>query len=145
MTLTDAGPLLALLDRRDPHHAECVSAMDRFPNVPLLTTTPCFGEAMYMLGREGGYEYQAALWNLRTKGTLRLHELTPAELDRAASLMKQYRNVPMDFADASLVAVAETRSLRRVFTLDHHFWIYRLQDGSVFDAFPGDQHHRNPR
>lgn len=138
MTLTDAGPLLALLDSRDPYHGLCTSALTAFPRVPLLTTTPCFSEAMYMLGREGGYEYQAQLWNLRTTGTLRLHELTPAELDRAASLMKQYRDVPMDFADASLVAAAETRSLRRVFTLDHHFWIYLLGDGSTFDAFPGN-------
>jgi uncharacterized protein len=137
VTLTDAGPLLALLDRRDAYHLRCVSAMTAFPKVPLLTTTPCFGEAMYMLGREGGYAYQAALWKMRTNGTLRLHELTPAELDRSAVLMHKYRNVPMDFADASLVAIAETRSLRRVFTLDQDFWIYRMEDGSAFDAFPG--------
>lgn len=141
MTLTDAGPLVALLDRRDPYHTRCVSAMSAFPKVPLLTTTPCFSEAMYMLGREGGYAYQAALWKMRANGTVRLHELTPAELDRSAVLMKQYRNVPMDFADASLVSVAESRSLRRVFTLDHHFGIYRKEDGSTFDAFPGSESH----
>jgi predicted nucleic acid-binding protein len=137
VTLTDAGPLLALLDRRDPYHELANSALSAFPKVPLLTTTPCFSEAMYMLGREGGHNYQGELWKLRSNGTLRLHELTPAELDRAAFLMEHYRNVPMDFGDASLVAVAETRGLRRVFTLDHHFWIYRPKDGSTFEAFPG--------
>lgn len=137
MTLTDAGPLLALLDRRDPYHERATAAMRSFPKAPLLTTTPCFGEAMYMLGRDGGHSYQAALWKLRSSGALLLHELTPSELDRAADLMAHYRNVPMDFGDASLVAAAESRALRRIFTLDHHFWIYRQGDGSTFEAFPG--------
>ena len=39
----------------------------------------------------------------------------------------------MDLADASLVAVAERLSLRRVFTFDTHFYIYRLSDGSMLE------------
>lgn len=51
--------------------------------------------------------------------------------------MEKYRDTPMDLADASLVAVAESRSLPRVFTLDRHFRIYRLANGSVLDVVPG--------
>ena len=37
---------------------------------------------------------------------------------------------------ASLVAVAESRSLRRAFTVDRQFYIYRLNDGSALDVVP---------
>jgi predicted nucleic acid-binding protein len=52
-------------------------------------------------------------------------------------LMEQYRDVPMDLADASIVAAAETRRLRRVFTLDSDFLIYRTGDGDGFEVVPG--------
>ena len=134
MILTDTGPLVALLDADDPYHAECVAALHRLPLGPLLTTWVCFTEAMYLLGEVGGYRYQAALWNLRVTGRLILHIPTPAEIDRMAALMAQYRDTPMDLADASLVAVAESHSMRRVFTVDADFYIYRLVDGSALEV-----------
>ena len=136
MTLTDTGPLVALLDTDDPLHALCVAAARRLPSGPLLTTWVCFTEAMYLLGAVGGYRYQAALWRLRATERLLLHELTPTEADRMAALMEKYQDTPMDLADASLVAVAESRSLQRVFTTDSDFRIYRLADRSALDVVP---------
>ncbi len=136
MTLTDAGALVALLDTDDPYHVACVAAARRLPTGPLLTTWVCFTEAMYLLGTVGGYRYQAALWNLRTTGRLVLHDLTAAEADRMAVLMAQYQDTPMDLADASLVVVAESRALRRVFTTDSDFYVYRLVDGSALEVVP---------
>src|SRR5262249_55239900 len=126
-------PLVALLDADDPHHALCVAVAQRLPAELLLTTWPCFTEAMYLLGEVGGYRYQAALWNLRTTGRLRLHEFIAAEADRMALLMDKYKDIPMDLADASLVAVAESLSLRQIFTVDSDFYVYRLSDGSAFE------------
>ena len=134
MTLTDAGPLVALLDAGDQHHAECIDALSRVPSFPLLTTWVCFTEAMYLLGEVGGYTYQAALWDLIGTGRLVLHDLAPQEADRMAGLMDQYRETPMDLADASLVAAAESRSLRRVLTIDADFYVYRLVDGSALEV-----------
>jgi len=136
MTLTDAGALVALLDADDAYHAACVAAAQRLPAGPLLTTWVCFTEAMYLLGTVGGYRYQAALWSLRTTGRLVLHELTATEADRMAALMAQYQDTPMDLADASLVVVAESRALRRVFTIDSDFYVYRLADGSALEVVP---------
>ena len=132
--LTDTGSLVGLLDKRDPNHAACSQAAKRLPPDPLLTTYPCFTEAMYMLGKVGGYSYQNSLWALRHSGKLRLRELTETEADRVDVLMKQYQNVPMDLADASLVAVAESRGYTRLFTIDSDFYIYRLADGSVLEV-----------
>ncbi len=91
---------------------------------------------MYLLGAVGGYRDQAALWSLRATRRLVLHDLKPAEVDRMVALMEQYRDTPMDLADASLVVVAESHTLRRVFTIDSDFHIYRLADGSALEVVP---------
>jgi len=131
--LVDTGPLVALLDRDDDQHAACVAATKRLPAVPLLTTWPCFTEAMYLLGAVGGYRYQTALWQLWASQKLYLHDLTSSELERMAILMQQYHNVPMDLADASLIAVVESRAMQQLFTVDSDFYIYRLANGSVLN------------
>lgn len=118
----------------DHHHKACLALATSLPAVPLLTTWPCYTEAMYLLGETGGYRFQERLWQLRTTGRLQLLELTATETDRMAVLMSQYWNVPMDLADASLVAAAESRGIRRLFTVDSDFYIYRLVDGSVLEA-----------
>jgi len=60
-------------------------------------------------------------------------DITAIEVQRMDALMLQYQNVPMDFADASLIAVAESRGFRRLFTIDSDFYIYRLLDGSTLE------------
>ena len=134
--LVDAGPLIALLDENDRRHEACVALTRRLPNQPLATTWLCFTETIYFLGEEGGWHYQGRLWKLRRDGVLSLLEITELEADRMAVLMERYQNVPMDAADASLVAVAEARGFRRLFTLDSDFYIYRLADGSVLEVVP---------
>ena len=121
MTLTDAGPLVGLIDGTDQHHDICAIAFPELPAGPLLTTWPCFAEAMHLLGQRGGYRFQAALWRMCFRRELVLHELALEETARMAQLMEQYRDMPMDLADASLVTMAEGLALRRVFTVDRHF------------------------
>ena len=50
--------------------------------------------------------------------------------------MRAYRDLPMDLADASVVAAAEALDERRVFTFDGHYRIYRLRDSSTLDVVP---------
>jgi len=57
-------------------------------------------------------------------------------LARMPALMEQYSDLPMDLADASLVALAEERHLRDVFTLGRDFRVYRLPDGRAFNLVP---------
>jgi len=133
VTLTDTGPLVALINRNDPNHAACVAATRRLPAGPLVTTWPCFTEAMYLLFRAGGYPAQEELWQWRTTGRLILHDLNAVEIERMAELMGTYRDRPMDLADASLVAAAERLGMRRVFTIDSDFHVYQLADGSALE------------
>ena len=62
----------------------------------------------------------------RTNGTL-----------RALEPMRLYRDRPMDLADASLVALAETAGYTRIFSIDSDFYVYRLADGSALEVVPG--------
>ena len=62
-------------------------------------------------------------------------DLTTTEIDRMAELMSKYHGIPMDLADASLVAVVESRDFRALFALDSDFFIYRLRDGSAVTVF----------
>ncbi|RJP26477.1 MAG: PIN domain-containing protein [Candidatus Omnitrophota bacterium] len=136
MILTDTGPVVALLDKDDAYHTVCVTAVKQLSYGPMLTTWPCFTEAMYLLGSVGGYQYQTELWRLRTNGRLILHDHTYAEIDRMDKLMAQYQDTPMDLADASLVVVAESRKFHHIFSLDNDFRIYRLRDGTTLEVVP---------
>jgi predicted nucleic acid-binding protein len=55
---------------------------------------------------------------------------------RARALMGQYRDLPMDLADATLVALAEERGLARIFTFGRDFRMYRLPRGKRFTIVP---------
>jgi uncharacterized protein len=136
VTLTDTGPLVALINRNDPNHARCLDAVKTLPAGSLITTWPCFAEAMYLLYRAAGHPGQAGLWRWRSAGRLVLLDLTFQETDRMAALMIKYQDRPMDLADASLVVAAERLGAERLFTLDSDFRVYRLLDGSALELVP---------
>lgn len=134
MTLTDAGPLVALLDRDDRHHAQCAGLLSSL-SAPLVTSWPAFTEAMYLIAR-GGWAVQSRLWDLVLRGDLQIKAVAPDGLPRVRDLMERYRDTPMDLADASLVVVANALGLRRIFTLDRHFAVFRDSAGRPFELVP---------
>jgi predicted nucleic acid-binding protein len=134
MTLVDAGPLVAILHRDDRRHRDCVQALKTLPP-PLGTTWPVVTEAMYLLGFAA--DAQDELWGLLDSGRLGLFGLDAADAPRMRALIRKYRDLPMDLADASLVAVAEREGISKVFTLDpRDFGVYRLARGGRFSVIP---------
>ena len=134
MILTDTGPLIGIVDPADSYHIRSREVVESLAGEVLLTTWPCFTEAMYFLGESGGFRYQAVLWDSHRNGQLLIHTLTEAETHRTEALMAQYQGTPMDLADASLIAVAESLGFHRVFSFDRDFFIYRLADGSALEV-----------
>jgi predicted nucleic acid-binding protein len=121
--LVDAGPLVALIDAADSAHQSCVDTLRQLRD-PLITVWPAFTEAMYLL--RGSWRGQRALWSRIEDDALALAPLDAGDAPRMRELMEQYRDLPMDMADAALVRVAERDGLTQVFTLDRtHFSIYR--------------------
>lgn len=135
MTLTDAGPLVALIDADEPDHELCVLVLHGL-RLPLVTTWPAFTEAMYLLSRAGGRLGQQALWKLALSERLHIADLSRSGVERTAALMAKYADRPMDLADATLVALAEQRGDRRIFTLDADFQIYRIHGRFRFEIVP---------
>ena len=127
--------MIAILDRHDGDHSGCVAALERVDG-PLLTTWPAFTEAIYLLGDRVGWQGQELLWRLILRKDLILHELDDATLGRSRNLTEKYHDVPMDLADATLVAVAELLGLTRVLTLDSDFRIYRFKGRKSFEIIP---------
>jgi predicted nucleic acid-binding protein len=124
LTLVDAGPLVALIDAAEPDHAGCREALDAVP-LPLTTTWPAFTEAIYLLDRAAGWPGQSALWKMVERRILMLADPSPELTARTAELMRRYH--PMDLADATLVALAEQRGDKLIFSLDSHFRSYQLR------------------
>jgi uncharacterized protein len=135
VTLTDAGPLVALLDADEPDHSRCLEALTQL-SLPLVTTWPAFTEAMYLLGRAAGWRGQEPLWRMTLRDDLVVALPSTAANKRAARLMERYADRPMDLADATLVALAEERGLKLIFTLDADFHIYRLHGRQAFEILP---------
>jgi predicted nucleic acid-binding protein len=123
MILVDAGPLIALIHADDRHHERCVAVLRGLAE-PLGTVWPVLTEAMYLLSFS--WKAQEALWEMLERGVVLLLPLDHQELSRMRELMKKYKDLPMDLADAALVAVAEREKIRRIFTLDRRdFEVYR--------------------
>lgn len=132
--LVDAGPFVALIDRRDANHARCVDALRSLED-PLVTVWPALVEAMYLLDT---WTEQAALWSMIQAGPVAIAPLGEDDVPRLRDLMSKYRDLPMDLADAALVHVAERDGYRRVFTLDgRDFDIYRVAGRERLTLIPG--------
>jgi predicted nucleic acid-binding protein len=123
MILVDAGPLVALIHEDDHEHRACKETFAHF-NEPLGTVWPVLTEAMYLLSFS--LAAQSALLEMIESGVVEILPLDTSDIPRIRELMRKYRDLPMDLADASLVRVAERERLRRIFTIDRRdFQIYR--------------------
>jgi len=124
LILVDAGPLVALVDSGDQHHARCVDALKSFRE-PMATVWPPLTEAMYLLADLP--KAQEALWEMIDRGALRLLPLGADDVPRMREVMKKYSNRPMDLADAALLRVAEREGIGKILTVDRRdFSVYRL-------------------
>jgi predicted nucleic acid-binding protein len=96
------------------------------PGVQLITTVSALAEAFAVLPANVNaiQSIQALLLGL----PIRLQYIQDQELGRAFELMAKYIDLPMDFADAEILIVAERRRIKCIFTLDRRdFSIYKPQ------------------
>ncbi len=132
--LLDTGAFVALVDRRETKHAECVAVLEHWEG-PIITTEAVLTETLYLVGPT--WPAQKVCLEFFQRGALALVPSSQASLRRVASLMQKYQDLPMDFADATLVALAEESQIDRVFTLDRRgFSTYRIQGRQPFRLVP---------
>ena len=121
--LVDTGPLVALADKRDAYHADCVTWMRDFRG-QMLTTWAVLTEVSHLIPST---QAVIALFRWIEQGGLEILPLGRDELLLATDWMEQYADRPMDLADASLVVAALNTGVTTVWTLDRtDFETYRL-------------------
>ena len=126
--LTDASAIIALLSRWDRFYPGATQALARLSPPAFLTTLPCFTEASQMLHGTKPHEPNPELYEYLSNGFIQIHLPTHAEIQRARALVDKYDDRPMSFADASLIAAAETLDQRRIFTYDSDFYFYLINN-----------------
>jgi predicted nucleic acid-binding protein len=126
--LVDTGPLVAYLDGSDPAHADVAARIDAFTG-RLATTSSVVTEAMHFVAQAP--EGPRLLADLLVACDTEVYDFTdPVGLPEAVSLMERYANVPMDFADATLVLLAEALEAKELLTLDRRgFSAFRTRKG----------------
>jgi predicted nucleic acid-binding protein len=132
--LLDTGAFVALIDRDEKFHAPCVAALEQWTG-PVVTTEAVLTETLYLVGPD--WRAQKVCLEFILRGVFQVVPASIPSLQRVAALMERYRNVPMDFADATLVALAEELETDMVFTLDRRgFTTYRMNRNHAFHIIP---------
>jgi predicted nucleic acid-binding protein len=120
--VVDAGPLIALFDGDDRHHRRAVEFV-RDCRSPLVSNLPVLTEAAFLLRFSASAQRDLLRWAAQA---LDIDTDTVADFPRIAALLDKYRDLPADFADVSLLAMAERLKLTRVASVDRDFAVYRL-------------------
>lgn len=133
--LLDTGAFVALLDRSEEKHYVCAEFFRNFRG-EVFTTEPVLTETLYLLSHFFGAEKPCI--DFIIKGGAVLVPQSLKSLSRAIALMEKYRDTPMDFADATLVSLAEETDINEIFTLDvRGFQTYRIHGRKAFNILPG--------
>lgn len=130
--ILDTGPIVALLDRNDSYHS-FVAEKIKGVRGQFVTTAAVMTEVFYFLQKApGGPEYTCSFVEhlpLRIIDTF-----GPKQLKYVAHLMNKYRDLPMDFADGTLVLLAEIMHAPQILTLDvRGFQTYRYEKDKTFE------------
>ena len=134
MILLDTGPIVAFFDSSDGYHEICVDLLKRVKE-PLVTSWPVLTESFYLLGFS--WKAQDNLWEFIMRGGSEVLSIDSKMQVRCRHLMKKYRDLPMDLADGTLVVLAETNNIKKIFTLDHRdFHVYGYSRDQQFNLLP---------
>lgn len=131
--LLDTGALVSILDRGQSRHRECRDLFDRW-RAPVVSTEAVLTEATHLLGRVHGGRQTCLDFFLRGAATL-----VPASLKslgRCRELVAKYADLPMDYADATLVVLAEELGANTILTTDREFSVYRFARNRSFRVLP---------
>jgi uncharacterized protein len=122
--IVDTGPLVALLDEDDKDHAWATEQSLLLPE-PVITCDAVLTEAFFLISRNviPGRHFRRLLRDGKIISKFPSH----MHVDRILELMETYSNIPMSFADASLVCMVENTPGSTLFTLDRDFTVYRQQ------------------
>jgi hypothetical protein len=129
--LLDTGPLVSYLVASEKDHLKVAAQLDSFTG-QLFTTTAVITETMHLVAR--ARKGPALLAEFVAQSELQILDFSEAgQLAEAARRMEKYANLPMDYADATLVLLAERLKVFEILTLDRRgFSVFRSSRGKRF-------------
>lgn len=134
--IVDAGPLYALLDRRDDWHARSVRLLETHPG-PLVVRTLVIAQAAHLAERRLGPRAEVLLAQDFAEGLFTVEPVHPGDWSRMAELTARNLDLPLGLVDASVVACAERLGAAQVATVDRrHFTAVRPVHIPAFELLP---------
>ena len=132
MIITDSGFWVALVNPDDMYHKDAIQILAKI-NEPLITTYPVITEICHLLLKRRGRKSMLAFMESYQRDAFSVFEIQAHHKQRIYSLMLQYTDLPMDFADASLVLLAEFLGHGRILSTDKRdFHTYRWKNNQPF-------------
>jgi predicted nucleic acid-binding protein len=128
--VVDAGPMIAMFDRADAHHAQAGEFLRRTGECRLITTSVVIGEVAAMLSDVPPSLFRILDW---PSAVVEIDDAFREDLPRTIEIMKKHSNLPADLADVSLVALCERRSVSTIASIDSDFDVYRLPRSRKFE------------
>jgi predicted nucleic acid-binding protein len=129
--ILDTGPWVALIDRSESKHPDCVQWLKGFSG-NLYSTEAVLTEVVYLLNFS--IIAQIAAIDFVLKSIVEIVPSSNQSLLKARNLMKKYADLPMDYADATLVCLAAEAGIRNIATFDKKdFSIYALPAKKKFN------------
>lgn len=136
--LVDTGAVVALVNRADRHHVAAVEWFKRFRG-QLLTTEAVVTETAYVLAASPAHLRAALLWFERARAAGLLLVEPVSDYAALSRIIAQYASLPCDYADASLIALAERTGVTAIATVDQRdFSVYRLRGRRRFRIVLGN-------
>jgi uncharacterized protein len=127
--IVDAGPLIALFRRRDAHHRRIKEFVASNP-ARLIATLAVVTEVCQFLNARG----KIAFLTWIKRGGLFIQPIAADDFDQLIPVIERYADRDIDFADASLIWLADRSNTAEVMTIDRtDFTAYRLSSGKPFD------------
>jgi predicted nucleic acid-binding protein len=134
IAILDTGPWVALIDRSESRHTECVQWLKNFSG-RLYSTEAVLTEVLYILNFS--IIARCAALDFVLKSVVEIVPSSTASLKKTKNLMKKYADLPMDFADATIVCLANETGMQNIVTFDQKdFSIYRLPKKKSFTIMP---------
>jgi predicted nucleic acid-binding protein len=134
----DTSGLLAAMDARQSQHKRAKDALDG-DDGPYLLSPFVLAELDYLLQSRVGVAAELLLLGEVAKGAYRLEAFESHEVEEAAKIIADYRDLGVGLADASIVVLAARAGTNRILTLDErHFRVIRPLRGRAFTLLPAD-------
>jgi len=132
--IMDTGPWVALIDRSGSYHGKCINWLEQYDG-EIFTSEAVLTEVLYLLNFSSRAQFSALDFILT--GAIVMVPSSIESLKESKSLMKKYQDLPMDFADSTLVCLAHDLDIENILTFDRkHFNVYRIGKMGAFNILP---------